>query len=57
MYRHPTGLKVTRHRRSNTLIQCAAGFCVFILSFMSALSSMSVLSSVFTVSSMSPVSA
>jgi len=30
MYRHPTGLKVTRHQRSNVLIQCAVGFTVFI---------------------------
>ena len=57
MYRHPTGLKVTRNRCSNALIRCAAGFTVFILSFMSALSSVSVLSSVSTVSSVSPVSA
>ena len=50
MYRHPTGLKVMRHWCSNMRIRCAAGFTVFILSFMSALSS------VFAVSAMPSVS-
>ena len=53
MYRHPTGLKVTRHRRSNALIRCAAGFTVFILSFMSALSSVFAVSAMPSVSSVS----
>ena len=50
MFRHPMGLKVTRHRHGNVLIRCAAGFIVFISSSMSALSS------VFTVSAMPGVS-
>ena len=53
MYKPTTGLKVTRHRCSNALIRCAAGFTVFILSFMSALSSVFAVSAMPSVSSVS----